>query len=311
VVVQSLTALAAFELVRRHAALPWAFAAWAATLVLVVVPRLPNPNAPAALLGLLVVLLAPARPRLAGGLAGASTLLRPELGREVKIRQGRLGTRNAKAWELVQKAEARTKDADALFASGDTAAARKQLAGADSLLVQASQEDRRWVAPAAQRAKLVYKDCRWAGTNKVYNDTCTTKGITLAEAAVAVDSTDPDAREARGELKYFRSLLNIETDPDRASKLVSDAEADFQAAVEANPAQASAWSTLSHLQWNKVEPGNAKLSALKAYTNDPYLANANVTLDRLFGQAVDAGDEHDAAWSDAAPPIAAASREER
>lgn len=80
VVVQSLTALTAFELVRRHTSLPWALAAWAATLVLVVVPRLPNPNAPAALLGLAVVLVAPAHPRLAGGLAGVSTLLRPEFG---------------------------------------------------------------------------------------------------------------------------------------------------------------------------------------------------------------------------------------
>jgi serine/threonine-protein kinase len=227
--------------------------------------------------------------------AQVAEFLRPALGREVKLREGRLGTRSTKAWELVQKAEARIKDADALHASGDVEAARRHVAGADSLLAQAAQEDRRWVVPAAQRAKLVYKDCRWAGNDKVYNDPCTSRGIALAEAAVALDSTDPDAREARGELKYFRSLLNIETDPDRAAKLVSDAEADFMAAVEANPAQASAWSTLSHLQWNKVEPGNAKLSALKAYTNDPYLANANVTLDRLFGQAVDAGDAHDAA----------------
>jgi TolB-like protein len=226
--------------------------------------------------------------------AQVAEFLRPALGREVKLREGRLGSRSAKAWELVQKAEARTKDADALYASGDLAAARKQIAGADSLLAQAAQEDRRWVVPVAQRAKLVYKDCRWAGNDKVYNDPCTTRGIELAEAAVALDSTDPDAREARAEHKYLRSLLNIETNPDRAAKLVSDAEADFRYAVEANPTQATSWSTLSHLLWNRVQPGEAKLAALKAYTNDPYLANANVTLHRLFGQALDAGDEHEA-----------------
>jgi tetratricopeptide (TPR) repeat protein len=220
--------------------------------------------------------------------------LRPALGREVKLRAGRLGTRSAKAWELVQKAEARVKDADALQASGDLSAARKHLAGADSLLSLAGQEDRRWVVPAAQRAKLVYKDCRWAGNDKVYNDPCTTRGIELAEAAVALDSTDPDAREARGDLKYLRFLLSIETNPDRAAALMAQAEADFRAAIEANPTQAYSWNQLSHLLTNKAQPGESKLAALKAYNSDPYLANAHVTLGRLFFNALDGGDLHEA-----------------
>jgi tetratricopeptide (TPR) repeat protein len=150
------------------------------------------------------------------------------------------------------------------------------------------------VTPLAQRAKLVYKDCRWAGNDKVYSDPCTTRGIALAEQAVALDPTDPDAREARGDLKYLRFLLSIETSPDRAAALMAEAEADFRAAIEANPTQAYSWNQLSHLLTNKAQAGESKLAALKAYNSDPYLANAHVTLGRLFFNALDGGDVHEA-----------------
>jgi serine/threonine-protein kinase len=226
--------------------------------------------------------------------ADVASVLRRELGQAVKLQNTRLGTRNAKAWELAQKAEVSAKDAETMVAEGKLPEARRHLALADSLLVLASQEDRRWVAPLAQRAKLVYRDCRMSGNEKVYNDTCTARGIALAEAAVALDSTDPDAREARGELKYLRYLLSIEANPDRAEKLMDEAEADFRAAIEANPTQAYSWNQLSHLLTNRAQAGESKLAALKAYEHDPYLANAHVTVGRLFYNALDAGDLHEA-----------------
>ncbi len=52
--------------------------------------------------------------------------------------------------------------------------------------------------------------------------------------------------------------------------------------MEANPGQASAYTTLSHLILNKPSPAEAKLAAMRAYEADPYLTNANVTVARLF-----------------------------
>ena len=220
--------------------------------------------------------------------------LRRSLGQEVKLREARLGTGNQLAWEVVQQAEAAYKDMETLTAAGDVTAARRQLAKADSLFSRAADRDRRWVTPVARRAWLAYRDCRIAGQDKVYGDACTTKGLQFAEAAVALDSTDSDAREARGILKYWRWLLTLEPDPARAARLFADAEADFRASIAANPKQASAYGSLSHLLANKAELAESRLMALKAYESDPYLTNANATLWLLFTTALDAEDQFEA-----------------
>ena len=223
-----------------------------------------------------------------------SDFLRGSLRKEVELRQSRQGTRNTKAWELAQRAEVSNKDGETLVASGDAEAARRQFAQADSLLGLAAREDRKWIAPLTQRAFLTYWDCRRAQSDKVYNDTCTQKGLGFAEAAIALDSADADAREARGSLKYWRWLLGLEPDPSRAAKLLDEAEADLRASVAANEQQASAWSTLSHLHFNRAQAADGKLAALKAYQSDPYLTSANVVLSRLFSAAHDAGDQIEA-----------------
>lgn len=73
-------AWAAYRLVLRETTQPWALGAWAATVVLMVVVRLPNPNATCAALVLLSLLLATRWPVAAGIAAGIVTLFRPELG---------------------------------------------------------------------------------------------------------------------------------------------------------------------------------------------------------------------------------------
>jgi tetratricopeptide (TPR) repeat protein len=93
---------------------------------------------------------------------------------------------------------------------------------------------------------------------------------------------DPDALEVRGTLRYWQWLSNLARNTDESKQLYAGAERDLRASVEANPNQASAWTTLSHLLINKPALGEAKLAALRAYHADPYLSNANVTLWRLF-----------------------------
>jgi serine/threonine-protein kinase len=225
-------------------------------------------------------------------LAGeVSRFLRENLRQEVRLVELRLGTRNRAAWELAQKATAAFRDAESLLADRDTAAARRQYSVADSLFLRAASEDKRWVAPVSQRAWVLFRQCRTsAGMDKVQNDQCTRNGLELADAAVALDSTNADAREIRGTLRYWRFVLNLEPDANRANRLRESAEADLRASVGANPQQSTAWNILSHLMASKAELAEAKLAAQKAYESDPYLTGAPLALWRLFSYALDTPD---------------------
>jgi serine/threonine-protein kinase len=229
-----------------------------------------------------------------------SSFLRIQLGKEVELRENRAGTRDAAAWGLLQKAQEESRSADRLVPSGDTTAVYRLYAQADSLYAQAEAADPKWPAPMVQRGWLAYRQSRLAGSfDKSSYDTWTQRGLAHAERALLVDPEDPDALELRGTLRYWRWLLNLEPNASRAAELFSEAERDLRAAVDKNPIQASAWTSLSHLLINKQEPAEAKLAALRAYEADPYLTNANQTLWRLFSTSVDLDDPVEARhWCD-------------
>jgi serine/threonine-protein kinase len=217
-----------------------------------------------------------------------SMFLRTELGEEIQLRQQRAGTESTEAWELVQRAVGTADGADPLLAEGDVVAASRELSRADSILAQAEALDPGWATPPAQRAWLSYRQARLAGA-RAHNDQWTREGLVHAERAVALDSTNADALEARATLKYWRHLLNLPPVAGDES-LIDAAERDFRASVAANSGQASAWSSLSHLLMYKSEHAEAKLAALRSYEADPYLANVERTLWRLFQASMDLGD---------------------
>jgi hypothetical protein len=101
-----------------------------------------------------------------------------------------------------------------------------------------------------------------------------------------VAPNDPDALEARGTLRYLRWLLGLVPSAD-ADKTLDGAEADLVASAKANPAQASALNTLSHLYHftDRISDGN--ITALQAYKADPYLSDINKTILRLFQTSLD------------------------
>jgi TolB-like protein len=220
-----------------------------------------------------------------------SVLLRKQLGQEVALQTLRAGTKSTAAWETVQRAQRSTKDGDALMASGDSAGAARGFAAADSQLARAEALDRNWSAPPTLRGWLEYKRSRLApSAPPAYHLERIQAGLAQAARALQLDPKDPDALELRGTLRYWRWLNNLVEQRD-ANQLFADAENDLRASVAANPTQASAWTTLSHLLLNK--PGataEAKLAALRAYDADPYLTNVNVTLWRLFSTSFDLED---------------------
>jgi eukaryotic-like serine/threonine-protein kinase len=217
--------------------------------------------------------------------------LRQRLGKDVELRRSRERTANTTAWELAQKASQEISGVDPLVAAGDTRAATRQFTRADSLLASAEKADPKWVTPVTQRGWLAYREARLSGSfDKTYYAERIERGLAHVDRALQLAPADPDALEIRGTLQYLRWLLNLAPDGAESARLLVNAEDDLRASVAANPEQASAWTTLSHLLINKLETAEAKLSALRAYDADPYLTNANLTIWRLFSTSLDLED---------------------
>jgi TolB-like protein/tRNA A-37 threonylcarbamoyl transferase component Bud32/tetratricopeptide (TPR) repeat protein len=229
-----------------------------------------------------------------------SVFLRQQLGKEVQVRETRAMTRDVVAWERYQKAQQEAHDADALAAAEDTAGAARKFARTDSLLAEAEARDAKWPAPPALRGWLNFRRSRMApSAPPSYHDSLIEQGLVHAERALGLKPDDPDALELRGTLRYWKWLNNLGGSSAEAARLYDDAEKDLRASVEANPAQASAWTTLSHLLLNKPATAEAKLAATRAYTADPYLTNANVTVYRLFATSYQLDDPVEAKrWCD-------------
>jgi serine/threonine-protein kinase len=221
--------------------------------------------------------------------------LRKQLGQEVRLDESRAETRSVAAWQALQDAYARVRDIEPILQTGDTATIGRELTRADSGFSRASALDPDWATPITQRGWLAYRRTRLAGSfDKTYYAEWIDKGMAQAERALALKPNDADALELRGTLRYWRLLLNLAPDPAGSARLLADAEADLRASVAANPIQASAWTTLSHLLLRKGETAEGKLAALRAYEADPYLTNANLTLWRLAASSVDLDDATEA-----------------
>jgi hypothetical protein len=94
-VVAGVCAVLAYLLVRRETVNDrWALAAWAAVTAAMAWPLTPGPNAPAVALAFGALLAARDRPSLAGGLAGAAFLFRPEIGVAAALGAWLLGDRS-------------------------------------------------------------------------------------------------------------------------------------------------------------------------------------------------------------------------
>ena len=224
-----------------------------------------------------------------------SLFLRQRLGQEIEMEQVRVGTSNTKAWELLQRAGVFSKDLEPLLASGDTAAAARHLAQADSLLAEAEKLDPSWVAPPIERGWLAYHQTDLISNfDKAYYSTWTQRGLAQANRALQLKPGDPDGLELKGTLDYLRWLLNLEPDPAAAKKLVAEAETELRAAVTAKPTAAWAWTVLSHLLIGQGQTAEAKLAALRSYEADPYLSSAKQSLYRLFSTSYDSDDRVEA-----------------
>lgn len=220
--------------------------------------------------------------------------LRETVGEEVRLRSDRAEADNVDAWVLVQKAAEVEEEAGRLSALDDPVGSGRTAQRADSLLAEAGRLAPEWPVPPTRRGWLAYQQTRWGGFQRDAFPALLDAGLVHANRALALNSRFADALELRATLNYWRYLLNLTSEPGESTRLFEQAEEDFNAAVEANPLQASALSSLSHLLMNKGSVAQAKLKAQQSYEADPWLRNANVTLWRLFQASLDLEDHRDA-----------------
>ena len=223
---------------------------------------------------------------LAGKVAG---LIRSRLGEEIRLREQRDRASSAEAWALVQQGRLRAKAADAAAERGDSDGTAREFRSADSLFALAEAEDPRWVEPPLGRAAVAYRQSRLAGDDPVAAQGWIGTGLGHAGRALELSPRNPDALELRGNLRYWRWLLSLESDRSRAQALLRAARADLETAVKLAPDQAGAWATLAHLEYQSGDLVAVKIAATRAYEEDAYLSNADVVLSRLFYVTYDLG----------------------
>ena len=219
----------------------------------------------------------------------AADLIRRQLGQEVRLRGQQEGTRSTAAWSLTQRAEQLVKQGEAAAEAGDTATQGRSFRTADSLLTQAEPLDPKWADPIVLRARVSYLRSRHSFDDLIAAGRSINTGLGHIDRALALDGTNADALELRGNLRYWKYLLRLEQDPAKAPALRDAARADLDQATRLNPGQAGAWASLSHLYYNDptTSTTDVMLAARRAYEADAYLANAATIVERLFYASYD------------------------
>ena len=224
-----------------------------------------------------------------------SIFLRKQVGEEIQQLVSRVGTRNAAAWEAMQRAKETEAEIGALAQASDVPAALRKAAAADSALANVETLDPNWTTPIVERSWLGFKASRLLPPTSPDFTKWIDAGLANAERALKKSPTDAGALEARGTLHYWQWLNNLAPDPAASAALFASAEGDLRAATAANDQSATAWNYLSHLLVNKGQIPEAKLAAENAYHADPYLTDVDRTILRLFFASLDMGVRTEAA----------------
>jgi TolB-like protein len=230
-----------------------------------------------------------------------SLLLRKHLGREVRLRRWRAGTRSTEAWQMVQQAVQLVQDAHVLRTAGDLAGGLQLLGSADSILARAELQDPRWTEPLIQRG-WVARHRAFAALNAGRHDPAELaanldRGLHHVERALALVPADAAALELRGMIRYARWLLAAPPEP-AAAALLAGAEADLRGAIRNNPGRLPrAWITLSAILHNNGQLEESVKAAERAYAADAFAEETAANLSRLFTITFETGrDSAAASW---------------
>jgi eukaryotic-like serine/threonine-protein kinase len=190
----------------------------------------------------------------------------------------------ASAWILVQRARQANKDAET---SSDTAVASRSFERADSLLQKAELRDPTWIEPIYLRGWVASNRARMA-KDEQHAAPWTDEGMGHVARALALAPGDAKALELRGMLRYRHwRWTQSSGDSPAAAALLDSAEEDLRAAVRADSSLASAWSTLSSLDYRRQDIVAANRDARRSEEADPNFRANDAVLSRLFNASYD------------------------
>jgi eukaryotic-like serine/threonine-protein kinase len=213
--------------------------------------------------------------------------LRRRVGQDIQQIKSKIGTRNAAAWEALQRAKQSLAEVDALIRARDVPAALGKISAADSALAKVEAMDGNWRTPTIERGWLAFRAARLVGSTSPDFTKWMDAGLAHADRVLKKVPNDVDAMEVRGNFRYWQWLNNVAPNPTAAAALIASAEQDFRAATAGTSERASAWNSLSHLLNNKGQLSESKLAAERAYNADPFLTNVDLTIHRLFLASAD------------------------
>ncbi len=197
-------------------------------------------------------------------------ILRPALGRQVRLRTWQAETRDTLAYRLRWQAHDRRITAFSLPGRD----AVRELDAADSLLARAADRDARWRAPLLARARyavdqavLLMRIDSMAALPAVFD-----RGLAAVQRALALKPGDPTALALRGRLLWRRARL-MPDEPGRDDR-IDRAERDLRQALDQDPENAVAATSLSELlyiyrgQWDQAFQFGEQAYRLDAYQDD-------------------------------------------
>lgn len=211
-----------------------------------------------------------------------ASLLRRQLGAEIRLRTVEAGTSSEQARQLVLMAEKTREDAEAIGNHRDpydTPGALALLSRADSMLLAATSADAKWARPIIERGWVALDVGRL--TSGETSIAASRLGLALAERAMRVAPDDAGALELRGTSEA--RLVRLTPHAADSARLFDATERDLRRAVAIDPTLASAWSTLSQfLRLRKGDFAEADVYAQRALAEDAYLTDAPTILEQLY-----------------------------
>jgi eukaryotic-like serine/threonine-protein kinase len=213
-------------------------------------------------------------------------MLRATIGHTITLSRARSGTSNATAWTLVQRAQKLRKDAEDQVAQSQVPQATKSYAAADSLLGVAATLDPQWDEPLTTRSAVSLSRARTAESAleaKPWID----KGLADAATDLKRSPRNGDALEMQGTLQYLKWAYKLNADKRERDTLLVSAESNLKLATQVDPANASAWNSLSTVYSNRDNSSMAKVAAQTALEKDAYLTGTDRVLWKLYATSYD------------------------
>lgn len=224
-------------------------------------------------------------------------MIRSHLGREVRLRESRYGTKNSRAMSQlgfgrrdVESARAGLHAADAR----DRVAAHRLLDRADSIFREAAAEDPKWFRPAVERAQTAL--LRAGAVDADARAELFRTALAEIDSAVRRHPDEPAVLEAAGVLRWRRMEFGA---PLADSSELRHAFRDLERAATLDSTRARAWATLASMHWMLGETMLSESAARRALAADAFMEEGVQIHQLLYAAALSGGRADSAAkWCD-------------